>query len=88
MSTGLNADGRLEVFARGSDNALWHCWQTNPHAGPWSKGFSSLGGEIASGPSVARRRLELSIESAAGNEVDLTNLTEIQFWIVYQGFLD
>lgn len=24
-----NSDGRLEVFARGSDNALWHKWQTS-----------------------------------------------------------
>lgn len=53
MSVGLNADSRLEVFARGSDNALWHSWQTIPSAGPWS-GFSSLGGTLGSGPSVAR----------------------------------
>ena len=26
----VNADGRLEVFARGTDNALWHIWQTAP----------------------------------------------------------
>ena len=24
-----NADGQLEVFARGGDNALWHIWQTS-----------------------------------------------------------
>ena len=24
---GGNADGRLEVFARGTDDALWHKWQ-------------------------------------------------------------
>jgi acylphosphatase len=53
MSVGLNADGRLEVFARGTDNALWHCWQTTPSAGPWS-GFVSLAGTITSGPSVVR----------------------------------
>jgi hypothetical protein len=39
----LNADGRLGAFARGSDNALWHIWQTLPHAGPWSA-WDSLGG--------------------------------------------
>jgi acylphosphatase len=30
-----NQDGRLEVFALGSDDALWHIWQTAPN-GPWS----------------------------------------------------
>jgi hypothetical protein len=32
-SVGVNADGRLEVFINGSDNALWHAWQTIPHGG-------------------------------------------------------
>jgi len=27
-----NSDGRLEVFGVGSDRALWHIWQTVPHA--------------------------------------------------------
>jgi hypothetical protein len=30
-----NADGRLEVFAQGADQALWHIWQTTPNGG-WS----------------------------------------------------
>ena len=37
----------MEVFVRGTDNALWHIWQTAPHAGPWSA-WSSLGGVISS----------------------------------------
>ena len=24
------------MFARGTDDALWHIWQTGPHARPWS----------------------------------------------------
>jgi hypothetical protein len=36
-----NADGRLEVFARGSDNALWHIYQ-QPGASTWSS-WESLG---------------------------------------------
>jgi hypothetical protein len=40
------------VFARGTDKALWHIWQTARHAGPWS-GWSSLGGGIVSDPSLA-----------------------------------
>ncbi len=38
------ADGRIEVFARGTDDALWHIWQTVPHAGPWSAWASLAGG--------------------------------------------
>ncbi|HEU4595812.1 MAG TPA: S8 family serine peptidase, partial [Pyrinomonadaceae bacterium] len=39
-----SAGGRLEVFVRGSDRALWHKWQTAPNNG-WS-GWQSLGGWI------------------------------------------
>ena len=31
----MNTNGQLEVFARGTDGALWHIWQTAPN-GPWS----------------------------------------------------
>ena len=48
----MNKDGRLEVFVRGTDGALWHIWQTAPHAGPWSA-WSSLGGGISSDPVVS-----------------------------------
>ncbi len=36
---GENADGRLEAFIIGSDNALWHKWQTKP-GGTWGGWFS------------------------------------------------
>ncbi|HEV7240784.1 MAG TPA: matrixin family metalloprotease, partial [Thermoanaerobaculia bacterium] len=49
VAVGRNADGRLEIFARGTDNALWHKWQTAPSAGPWSAWYS-LGGVITSDP--------------------------------------
>lgn len=33
----VNSDGRMEVFSiANTNNALWHVWQQNPHAGPWS----------------------------------------------------
>ncbi|WP_084788952.1 DUF346 domain-containing protein [Bradyrhizobium sp. Cp5.3] len=41
------------MFARGTDNALWHIWQDKPHAGPWS-GRASLGGVLLSDPLAAR----------------------------------
>lgn len=41
-----NAGGRLEVFARGTDNALWHNWQLdNGEFGGWA----SLGGTLLGG---------------------------------------
>ena len=45
-----NADGRLEVFATGTDFAMWHIWQTKPNNG-WS-GWASLGGVITSDPVI------------------------------------
>jgi hypothetical protein len=57
-----NADGRLEVFVRGTDDALWHNWQTAPTNG-WS-GWASLGGVISSEPEVAANadgRLEVFV---------------------------
>ncbi|MDF1505122.1 matrixin family metalloprotease [Roseisolibacter sp. H3M3-2] len=41
------AANRLDVFVRGTDNALWHKW----FAGGWS-GWESLGGVLTSGPSA------------------------------------
>jgi acylphosphatase len=40
-ATGQNADGRLEAFVIGFDNALWHKWQSKP-GGTWG-GWFSLG---------------------------------------------
>ncbi len=56
-----NLDGRLEVFAVGTDNALWHIWQTAPSNG-WANGWASRGGVILGKPSVGRNadgRLEV-----------------------------
>lgn len=49
MSVARNSNGGLEVFARGTDNALWHKWQT-PNG--WSD-WQSLGGNLRGGPTVA-----------------------------------
>ncbi|TIN97543.1 MAG: hypothetical protein E5Y06_04685 [Mesorhizobium sp.] len=64
---GNNKDGRIEVFARGTDNALWHIWQTAPNNG-WG-GWASLGGIITSTPAVisnADGRLEAFARGADG----------------------
>ena len=52
-AVGVNFDGRLEVFGRGTDNALWHNAQAS--AGGSFAGWSSLGGVITSAPAVTRR---------------------------------
>jgi hypothetical protein len=45
-----NLDGRLEVFARGPGDGLWHMYQTSP-GGPWSA-WQPLGGVITARPSA------------------------------------
>src|SRR3954452_11630757 len=50
VAVGRTADGRLDVFARGLDNALWHVWEIVP-GGAWSA-WTSLGGQLAGPPDV------------------------------------
>jgi peptidoglycan hydrolase-like protein with peptidoglycan-binding domain/acylphosphatase len=62
-----NADGRLEIFARGTDGAVWHQWQTAQNNG-WS-GWASLGGAITSDIAVGQNadgRLELFVRGTDG----------------------
>ena len=54
IAVGRNADGRMEVFVRGTDNALWHKWQTTPNGG-WS-GWVSEGGVLTSDIAVGAER--------------------------------
>ncbi|MFG2328053.1 S8 family serine peptidase [Streptomyces sp. NPDC048604] len=60
------AAGRLEIFARGADQALWHMWQTAPNNG-WS-GWQSLGGwiDMISTARNADGRLEIFARGADG----------------------
>ena len=56
--TGTNADGRLEQFAIGNDQQVWHAWQTWTG---WS-GWAPLGGRVSGRLSVGRNadgRLEV-----------------------------
>ncbi|MBM3673746.1 MAG: hypothetical protein FJW88_02155 [Actinobacteria bacterium] len=57
--------GRIDVFARGTDNGLYHQWYDNG----WS-GWESLGGVLASAPAVsswAPGRLDVFARGAAGD---------------------
>ncbi len=62
-----NADGRLEVFALGTDRSVWHIWQTAPNNG-WS-GWDGLGGSFTTPPVVginADGRLEVFVRGDDG----------------------
>jgi len=60
----IGAVGRLEVFVRGSDRAVWHMWQTAPNNG-WSS-WASMGGwvDIISSARNADGRLELFVRGS------------------------
>jgi hypothetical protein len=70
----LDADGRLELFLVGSDNQLYHRWQTAPNSSQWSEGWQLLqllGGQwpLSSNTTIARNadgRLELFIVGSDG----------------------
>jgi hypothetical protein len=67
MEVASNLDGRLEVFASGTDNALWHIWQTAPNNG-WSA-WTSLNGVLTSDRAIGRNadgRLEVFVRGTDG----------------------
>jgi acylphosphatase len=71
----LNSDGRLEVFGVGTNNALWHIWQTAPHAGPWSA-WASLSGVLTGEPS--------SIDNSDGRLEVFARGTDNALWHIWQ----
>jgi hypothetical protein len=69
MAVARNADGRMEVFARGidPDRALIHIWQLGPNTG-WAHEWSSLGGSLRSVPAVGRHADgRLAVFAVGGN---------------------
>ena len=73
-ATARNADGRLEVFACTSDNALWHIWQTAPNNG-WSN-WDRLGGAMVGAP--------VAIENADGRLEVFVRGTDWKLWHIWQ----
>lgn len=72
------ADGRLAVFARGTDGALWYDTQAVPNGG-WG-GWRNLGGTLQSDPVAARNadgRISVFAQGKFGNDSDrLVTITE------------
>ena len=82
MGAYINADGRLEVFARDTNNALRHKWQTRANNG-WSSGVGSLGGTLTSPPVVAvnnDRRLEVFARGPDGALWHIWQVTQSNGW--------
>jgi hypothetical protein len=74
LLVGQNGDGRLEVFAQGADNNLYHTWQLQP-GGLWSdwESLGGAGGELQ-GSVVANNldgRLEVFTINAGIDSVEL-----------------
>lgn len=64
------ANGRIDVFARGSDDALWHIVFANNQWSAWE----SRGGQLASGPAVVSAgadRVDVFARSAANQLLHL-----------------
>jgi hypothetical protein len=66
------AEGRLEVFGRGANNALWHISQENAAAGTWSA-WTSLGA-----PDQNEQSFEISAPFAVGDLVAEVTLEDGQ----------
>jgi hypothetical protein len=60
-AVGVNKNGTLEVFARGTDNALYHIWQTSAGGSAWS-GWVGLDGTTLTGPPAVARNSDGTLE--------------------------
>ncbi|HEX2568768.1 MAG TPA: GH25 family lysozyme [Polyangia bacterium] len=77
---GRNADGRLEVFGRGTDGALYHNYETSVGGG-WS-GWSSLGGGVYD-PVVGRDsdgRMEVFLRGTNGGLYRIAQVAPSSGW--------
>ncbi len=52
FTVATNSDGGLEIVALGTDNSVWHIWETSPGGG-WSS-WASLGGKALGVPRIVR----------------------------------
>jgi len=82
LVVGRNLDGRLDVFLRGGDGAVYHRTQQGA-GGPLTPAWASLGGTLRTGPVVAQNldgRLELLGLAAGGHLHDLAQTAPDGGW--------
>jgi hypothetical protein len=73
---GYNQDGRIELFAMGSNNHVWHIFQTDPN-GAWSTGW----GEFVGGDSYCA-----IVGENLDGRMELFNLQyDLAIWHTWQG---
>ncbi|NIM95763.1 MAG: putative baseplate assembly protein [Anaerolineales bacterium] len=78
IAVGRNKDGRLEIFAGGTDGSLWHRWQIAPNDG-WS-GWHSLGK-----PSAKAAVGQLAIGSNKDGRLEVfTHGSDGRIWHIWQ----
>lgn len=74
ITPAVNPDGRIELFYRGSDEGLWHLWQTSSGANStWSppQQLSETGGTLTSDPVAAINGNNLMQVFYRGTEGDI-----------------
>ena len=76
LNVARNADGRVEVFGRGSGKVLMHIWQKSPNGSTGWSSWQSLGGGLESGPF-------LSYRTGGAIRVDIIGL-DYQWYYRYQ----
>jgi hypothetical protein len=75
----LQTGGRLVVFGRGTNNRIWHIWQTSRN-GDWSGWAEVPGGELTSDPAAAL--------NADGGLVVFARGTDNAIWHAWQDAAD
>jgi uncharacterized protein YkwD len=86
LAVATNADGRVEIFARDAQHALWHNWQVVPSGG-WS-GWYSLAGSVYGEPSAGRNgdgRLEVFATQSNGSVAHIWQTAPGQGWTAWYG---
>ena len=78
VSVAANADGRIEVYAIGSDGDLWHAWQNDASKDDWAD-FADLGGGHTAFVGVPS-----ALQNADGRLEAFDTATSGEVWHVWQ----
>ncbi|MFA4904166.1 MAG: hypothetical protein WC600_15645 [Desulfobaccales bacterium] len=78
-----NLDGRLEVFALGTNYNVYHMWQPAPASGPWSAWENLPAGPFTSSPVAIRDQfgtLQVFVVDISGNVVSRIQRDQASNW--------